>query len=112
MENRKAEGWVGRREAADVSPVREFYPTPLQAVAQCRGCQFFAPVGRRGGECLRLAAPVVGSWAACALAEPVFAPTMADPTPPWALSPELGQTASLEKNEAVGVGTTERSRVD
>ncbi len=118
MENRKAEGLAGWREAADASPVHEFYPTPLHAVSQCRGCRFFDPVGRRGGECLRLGVPVAGVWTACALAEPVFALRRAEPTPPWALSPELGATASVGKNkngenlEGVGVRTTERSRVD
>jgi len=120
----KTAGLVGWREAADASLGNEFYPTLLQAVSQCRGCQFFAPIGRRGGECLRLAAPVAGIWTACALAEPIFAPAVAaGHTPPWALSPELGRSAieesidkSIDKHgekiEAAGVRTTGRSRVD
>lgn len=50
--------------------------TPLpSAVSVCRNCQHYAGEGRRGGQCSRLGAPVSGSWRACSLAIPPFAPT-------------------------------------
>ena len=41
----------------------------------CRHCRFYQPEGRRGGHCSQLDAPVRGSWKACSLAIPPFAPS-------------------------------------
>ena len=41
----------------------------------CRNCRHFSPEGRRGGVCQKLGAPVRGSWKACSLAAPPFAPS-------------------------------------
>ncbi|KAM3099964.1 hypothetical protein ACKFKG_01875 [Phormidesmis sp. 146-35] len=41
----------------------------------CRHCRYYMPEGRRGGHCSQLSVSVRGSWAACSLARPVFAPT-------------------------------------
>ncbi len=41
----------------------------------CRYCQYYKPEGRRGGMCQQLGVPVQGSWKACALAMPKFAPS-------------------------------------
>jgi hypothetical protein len=40
----------------------------------CRCCHYYAPEGRRGGQCKKLGAPVRGSWAACSLIVPSFTP--------------------------------------
>lgn len=41
----------------------------------CRHCRFYKPEGRRGGHCQQMEALVRGSWRACALALPPFAPS-------------------------------------
>jgi hypothetical protein len=41
----------------------------------CRCCRYYKPEGRRGGVCQQLGAPVRGSWKACSLALPPFAPS-------------------------------------
>lgn len=41
----------------------------------CRACRFYRPEGRRGGSCQQLGVPVRGSWKACSLAIPPFAPS-------------------------------------
>lgn len=41
----------------------------------CRSCRYYQPEGRRGGLCQQLSAPVRGSWKACSLALPPFAPS-------------------------------------
>ncbi len=41
----------------------------------CRHCRFYKPEGRRGGHCQQMKALVHGSWRACALALPPFAPS-------------------------------------
>lgn len=40
-----------------------------------RYCRYYMPEGRRGGNCSQLSVSVQGSWTACSLARPVFAPT-------------------------------------
>ena len=45
------------------------------AISTCRRCQFYTPEGRRGGHCRQLQVPVGGSWTACSLALPPFAPS-------------------------------------
>lgn len=48
---------------------------PLSASALgCRCCRYYAPEGRRGGQCQKLGAPVRGSWKACSLIVPSFTP--------------------------------------
>ncbi len=44
-------------------------------ISTCRACRFYAPEGRRGGQCQQLGAPVSGRWKACSLAFPPFAPS-------------------------------------
>lgn len=41
----------------------------------CRSCRYYTPEGRRGGHCQQLGVPVRGSWEACSLAIPAFAPS-------------------------------------
>lgn len=41
----------------------------------CRYCQYYKPEGRRGGICKLLGVPVQGSWKACHLSIPAFAPS-------------------------------------
>lgn len=41
----------------------------------CRYCRYYSPEGRRGGMCQLLGAQVQGSWNACHLAIPAFAPS-------------------------------------
>lgn len=40
----------------------------------CRHCKHYVHEGRRGGNCGQLNVLVQGSWKACSLASPVFAP--------------------------------------
>lgn len=42
----------------------------------CRYCRHYQPQGRRGGTCQLLGVGVQGSWKACALALPAFAPSL------------------------------------
>lgn len=51
----------------------------------CRNCRYFAPEGRRGGVCQQLGAPVRGSWKACSLAAPPFAPSWESLEDAWSL---------------------------
>ncbi|AFZ30389.1 hypothetical protein ABN584_05105 [Gloeocapsa sp. BRSZ] len=41
----------------------------------CRYCRYYQPEGRRGGCCQLLGVPVQGSWKACELSLPAFAPS-------------------------------------
>lgn len=41
----------------------------------CRYCRYYKLEGRRGGTCEMLGGSVQGSWKACALALPAFAPS-------------------------------------
>jgi hypothetical protein len=45
-------------------------------VLSCSRCRFYAPEGRRGGQCSQLGVPVESRWAPCSLAVPVFAPPL------------------------------------
>ncbi len=49
--------------------------TPNCLTSACRHCRFYQPEGRRGGQCQQLGVPVRGSWKACQLAIPPFAPS-------------------------------------
>ncbi|MEO1374828.1 MAG: hypothetical protein AAFW70_11005 [Cyanobacteria bacterium J06635_10] len=51
----------------------------------CRNCRFFDPIGRRGGVCQQLGAPVRGSWKACSLAVAPFAPSWETLEDAWSL---------------------------
>lgn len=44
-------------------------------VSFCRYCQNYSLEGRRGGQCSQLGSLVQGSWKACSLAIPPFAPS-------------------------------------
>ncbi|MDJ1182593.1 hypothetical protein [Roseofilum casamattae] len=48
---------------------------PNCQTSACRYCRHFIPEGRRGGNCEQLGVPVRGSWKACSLALPAFAPS-------------------------------------
>jgi hypothetical protein len=56
--------------ANDTPPMRN-----QNSVSACRHCQHYVSEGRRGGQCQQLGSPVKGSWRACSLALPPFAPT-------------------------------------
>lgn len=62
----------------------------------CRYCRHYCVEGRRGGMCQQLGVPVRGSWKACALALPPFAPS-------WESIDELLQDDQLILKEAVSV---------
>lgn len=51
----------------------------------CRNCRHFSSVGRRGGVCQQLGAPVRGSWKACSLAASPFAPSWETLEDAWTL---------------------------
>jgi hypothetical protein len=51
----------------------------------CRYCHYYKPEGRRGGVCQQLGAPVQGSWKACPLAIPPFAPSWESLEDVWSL---------------------------
>lgn len=62
----------------------------------CRNCRHFEPIGRRGGACQQLGAPVRGSWKACSLAAPPFAPSWETLEDAWSLpdaSPVLAKSS-------------------
>lgn len=62
----------------------------------CRNCRYFDPIGRRGGGCQLLGAPVRGSWKACSLAASPFAPSWESLEDAWILpdaSPVLAQNS-------------------
>lgn len=45
-------------------------------VSSCSRCRFYAPEGRRGGQCSQLGVPVESRWSPCSLAVPVFTPPL------------------------------------
>jgi hypothetical protein len=51
----------------------------------CRYCRHYQPEGRRGGMCQQLGAPVQGTWKACSLALPPFAPSWETLEDAWSL---------------------------
>jgi hypothetical protein len=55
----------------------------------CRYCQYYAPEGRRGGECQRLGAHVQGEWAACSLMTPSLGS-------PWSTLEESSMLETLQ----------------
>lgn len=60
----------------------------------CRYCRHYCVEGRRGGMCQQLGVPVRGSWKACSLALPPFAPS-------WESIEELLQDDKLMLKETV-----------
>lgn len=62
----------------------------------CRCCRYFQPEGRRGGACQQLGVPVRGSWKACSLALPPFAPS-------WETIEGIWQDDQLGLKEALSV---------
>ncbi|MGB3653024.1 MAG: hypothetical protein WBA41_17650 [Rivularia sp. (in: cyanobacteria)] len=69
----------------------------------CRNCRHFSPIGRRGGDCQRLGAPVRGSWKACSLAASPFAPSWETLEDAWSLpdaTPLLADSSELLINSA------------
>ena len=59
---------------------------PIKHLASaCRYCRHYQPEGRRGGICQKLGAPVQGSWKACNLGIPAFAPSWETLEDSWSL---------------------------
>jgi hypothetical protein len=75
---------------------------PIKSVTSaCRYCRHFQPEGRRGGMCQQLSAPVQGTWKACSLALPPFAPPWETLEDAWSLpvaTPVLSSSHSLSTN--------------
>lgn len=78
-----------------------------QVTSACRSCRHFRPEGRRGGLCQQLGVPVRGSWSACSLASPAFAPS-------WESLEEimLWQDESLKAQEALSLSSSGFSQVN
>ena len=72
----------------------------------CRNCRHFAPIGRRGGNCQQLGAPVRGSWKACSFAAPPFAPSWETLEDAWIL-PDATRVLA-ESSDRLVLTTTER----
>ncbi|WP_208346268.1 hypothetical protein [Aetokthonos hydrillicola] len=73
----------------------------------CRYCHYYKPEGRRGGVCHQLGTPVQGSWKACSLALPPFAPSWETFEDAWSLpdaSPALAST--LNHSEPTNIEQT------
>jgi hypothetical protein len=66
-----------------------------RTTSACQHCRSYAPEGRRGGHCQQLGVPVGGSWKACSLAIPPFAPSWEHleqiAIAPWDQSPTTWQ---------------------
>ncbi len=54
---------------------------------QCQFCQYYQGLGRQGGDCQRLGAPVQGAWLACCMATSVFDRVTPAAVPPSEVSP-------------------------
>lgn len=63
----------------------------------CRYCRHYKLEGRRGGVCQQLGAPVLGTWKACSLALPPFAPSWERLEDAWILPDAVGVVAASEK---------------
>lgn len=88
----------------------------------CLVCRYYQPTGRRGGMCRLLSAPVRGSWKACSLGLPPFAPSWEGIERMWqndqqTLKETLPVSSSLgcsgvEPSVAKKSSTTEKSAAD
>ncbi|MBW4626411.1 MAG: hypothetical protein KME49_13140 [Brasilonema octagenarum HA4186-MV1] len=67
----------------------------------CKHCRYYDIEGRRGGFCQQLGAPVRGSWKACSLAIPAFAPSWENLEDVWSLSDATLVLASGLNNPAL-----------
>lgn len=68
----------------------------------CRCCRYYRPEGRRGGACQQLGVPVRGSWKACSLAIPPFAPSWESIEGIWQ-DDQLGLKEALSGNRGLGI---------
>ena len=102
---------MSRSKIGDVnqSSIRHLKMKSIQnfTVNSCRNCRHFASIGRRGGNCQQLGAPVRGSWKACPLAVAFFAPSWESLEDAWSLpdaTPVLAahtsKNVALERVEA------------
>jgi hypothetical protein len=67
----------------------------------CRYCRHYKPEGRRGGICNQLGAPVHGTWKACSLALPPFAPSWETLEDAWILpdaTPLVAASSTIVQN--------------
>ncbi|MBD2209192.1 hypothetical protein H6G64_05410 [Calothrix sp. FACHB-156] len=90
----------------------------------CRYCRHYNPEGRRGGMCQQLGAPVQGSWKACSLALPPFAPSWETLEDAWSLpdaTPVVVATGNLASElehtniiqvEEITICTAEQARTE
>jgi hypothetical protein len=53
----------------------------MSNISSCRFCQHYVPEGRRGGNCLKLHAPVQADWSACPLVNDPFSVGWDDSVP-------------------------------
>ena len=67
----------------------------------CRNCRHFAPIGRRGGDCQQLGAPVRGNWKACSFAASPFAPSWETLEDAWSLPDATPLLAHSSNNLAL-----------
>ncbi len=76
--NQRREG-VGKLNLSSGDEVSFLKKAPMKnlncSTSTCQFCRHYQLEGRRGGTCSQLNAPVRGSWKACSLALPPFAPS-------------------------------------
>jgi hypothetical protein len=70
------------------------------SASACKYCRHYNPEGRRGGQCQQLGAPVLGSWKACSLALPAFAPSWETLEDVWSL-PQMKPTLASQFGQHV-----------
>lgn len=73
----------------------------------CRYCRYYNPQGRRGGVCQQLGAPVQGSWKACSLAVPPFAPSWESLEDVWGLPDAIPAISTNFKNPVISTSQEE-----
>lgn len=66
---------INNKRRLSLTPNEKDMKTLNCLTSACRHCRFYQPQGRRGGHCAQLDAPVRGTWKACSLAIPPFAPS-------------------------------------
>jgi hypothetical protein len=72
----------------------------------CRYCHYYKPEGRRGGVCNQLGAPVQGSWKACSLALPPFAPSWENLEDAWSFPDTTALASTLKNSELTNIEQT------